>query len=153
MFVRRNAERLTLNIQRRTFCIRFSVLDVRCSRERGSAALHLISQPLLVPMRPHSLAALVLGNFCFSSFLERAHSDFQSRRLRFNHLIRCTATAIGRDILFTVKRSARSNEANDGNRLLVRRVCENLTGSIGNDFKPARAAAPYRERNLAGSAR
>jgi len=64
-------------------------------------------------MRPHSLAALVLGNFRFPSFLERAHSDFQSRKLRFNHLIRCTATAIGRDILFTVRQSARSNEAND----------------------------------------
>ncbi len=101
MFVLRNAARPTLNIQRRTFCIRFSVLDVRCSRERGSAALHLIPETLLMPMRPHALAALVLGNFCFPSFLERTHSDFQIRRLRLNHLIRRIATlsfvAVGSD--------------------------------------------------------
>jgi hypothetical protein len=45
-----------------------------------------------VPMRFHSFAALVLGNFCFSSFFERAHSDFQIRNWRFNHLIHRIAT-------------------------------------------------------------
>jgi hypothetical protein len=39
-------------------------------------ALRLISQPLLMPMRLHALAALMLGNFRFASFLERAHLDF-----------------------------------------------------------------------------
>jgi len=41
---------------------------------------------------PHALAALVLCNFRFASFLERAHSDFQIREPRFNHLIRRIAT-------------------------------------------------------------
>ena len=45
-----------------------------------------------MPMRPHTLAALVLGNFCFPSFFERAHLGFRGRRLRFNHLIRFIAT-------------------------------------------------------------
>jgi hypothetical protein len=39
--------------------------------------LNLIPQPLLVAMRPHPFAALVLGNFCFPSFFKRAHSDLQ----------------------------------------------------------------------------
>ena len=106
MFVRRNAERPTLNIQRRTFCIRFSVVDVRCSRERGSAALHLIPETLLMPMRPHALAALVLGNFCFPSFFKRAHSNFSKcnsiessnspqckRSRRFGYLVSCVGPA------------------------------------------------------------
>src|SRR5438093_13703711 len=42
----------------------------------GADDLHLVPEPLLVPMRPHAFAALVLGNFCFSSFLKRAHSVF-----------------------------------------------------------------------------
>src|SRR2546421_1114941 len=73
-----------------------SMLDAGRWTLSGAPAyeLHLIPQTLLVPMRPHSLAALMLGNFCFPSFLERAHSDFQSRRLRFNHLIRRIATAL-----------------------------------------------------------
>src|SRR5213596_2611680 len=44
-------------------------------------ALHLISQPLLVAMRPHPFAALVLRNFCFPSFFKRAHSDSQSSQV------------------------------------------------------------------------
>jgi hypothetical protein len=36
----------------------------------------------------HALAALVLGNFRFASFFERAHSDFRIREPGFNHLIR-----------------------------------------------------------------
>jgi hypothetical protein len=42
--------------------------------------LELVTQPLLMPMRSHALAALVLGNFCFPSFLKRAHSDFWNCR-------------------------------------------------------------------------
>ena len=40
----------------------------------------------------HALAALVLGNFRFASFFERAHSGFQIREPGFNHLIRQCAT-------------------------------------------------------------
>jgi hypothetical protein len=36
----------------------------------------------------HTLAALVLGNFRFASFFERAHAGFQIREPGFNHLIR-----------------------------------------------------------------
>jgi hypothetical protein len=46
-----------------------------------------------MPIRFHALAALMLGNFRFTSFLERAHSDFfQIREFRFNHQMRCNAT-------------------------------------------------------------
>ncbi len=45
-----------------------------------------------MPIRFHALAALMLRNFRFSSFLERAHSDFQIREFRFNHQMRCNAT-------------------------------------------------------------
>ena len=83
----------TRALPRLKFDVRRWALDVLRLPDRYS--LHLIPESLLVPMRPHSLAAFVLGNFCFPSFFERAHSVFQSRRLRFNHLIRCTATAIG----------------------------------------------------------
>jgi hypothetical protein len=48
-----------------------------------------------MPMRLHAFAALMLGNFCFSSFFERAHSDFQIRKLRLNHLIHRIATQFG----------------------------------------------------------
>jgi len=41
------------------------------------APLYLIPESLLMPMRPHPFAALVLGNFRFPSFLERAHSNFE----------------------------------------------------------------------------
>src|SRR6266496_6350151 len=58
---------------------RCSVLDVGRSAlsvgrflSVGADDLHLVPEPLLVPMRPHAFAALVLGNFCFSSFLRRA---------------------------------------------------------------------------------
>jgi hypothetical protein len=40
----------------------------------------------------HALAALVLGNFRFASFFERAHSGFLIREPGFNHLIRRVAT-------------------------------------------------------------
>jgi hypothetical protein len=43
-------------------------------------------------MRFHALAALMLCNFRFASFLERAHSDFQIREFRFNHQMCCNAT-------------------------------------------------------------
>ena len=57
-----------------------------------ACALHLVTETLLVPMLPHAFAALVLGDFCFSSFFERAHSDFQICESRFNHLIPRIAT-------------------------------------------------------------
>jgi hypothetical protein len=43
-------------------------------------------------MRLHAFAALVLGNFRFASFLERAHSDFQIRESRLNHQMCYNAT-------------------------------------------------------------
>ena len=49
------------------------------THSEGCAAheiLELVTQPLLMPVRFHALAALVLGNFCFPSFFQRAHSDF-----------------------------------------------------------------------------
>jgi hypothetical protein len=48
-------------------------------RKRLRRALRLIPEALLVPIRFHALAALMLGNFRFASFLKRAHSDFQIR--------------------------------------------------------------------------
>ena len=55
---------------------------------RFSRALCLVAETLLVATLLHALAALVLGNFRFASFFERAHSDFQIREPGFNHLIR-----------------------------------------------------------------
>jgi hypothetical protein len=40
----------------------------------------------------HALAALVLRNFRFTSFFERAHSGLLIREPGFNHLIRRVAT-------------------------------------------------------------
>jgi hypothetical protein len=57
-------------------------------------SLELVTQPLLMPVRPHALAALVLGNFRFPPFFQRAHSDFQIREFRFNHVTRCVATEL-----------------------------------------------------------
>ena len=37
---------------------------------RTGYSLRLIPQSLLVPIRPHALAALMLGDFCFPSFFE-----------------------------------------------------------------------------------
>jgi len=45
-----------------------------------------------MPMRFHAFAALMLGDFCFASFFKRAHSAFQIRESRFNHLIYHVAT-------------------------------------------------------------
>jgi len=71
-------------------------LDVRCwtlgiSKLLCWAALRLISEALLVPMRLHAFAALMLGNFRLASFFERAHSDFQIREFRLNHQMACNA--------------------------------------------------------------
>ena len=120
---------------------RCSVLDVGRSAlsvgrfpSTGADVLHLISQPLLVPMRPHAFAALVLGNFCFSSFFKRAHSDFQSRKVRFNHLIRRLATRFlwllcnYNHALPQERYSARSNEANDAETFFVQQLRESLAG-------------------------
>jgi hypothetical protein len=46
------------------------------SKSKWDGALQLIPQSLLMPVRLHAFAALVLGNFCFPSFFKRAHSDF-----------------------------------------------------------------------------
>jgi hypothetical protein len=49
-----------------------------------------------MPMRLHAFAALMLGNFRFPSFFERAHSDFQIRESRLNHQMRRNATQFSR---------------------------------------------------------
>jgi hypothetical protein len=67
------------------------VLDVGDFQTLALAALRLISEALLVPMRLHAFAALMLGNFRFASFFERAHSDFQIREFRLNHQMACNA--------------------------------------------------------------
>jgi hypothetical protein len=59
-----------------------------------------------MPMRLHAFATLVLGNFCFPSFLKRAHSDFSNfnsiessnspqckRSRRFGYLVSCDGPA------------------------------------------------------------
>jgi len=71
-------------------------LNVRCwtlglFQTLALAALRLISEALLVPMRLHAFAALMLGNFRLASFFERAHSDFQIREFRLNHQMACNA--------------------------------------------------------------
>src|SRR4029450_11856348 len=48
---------------------------------RDKLLLCLVPEPLLMPMRFHALAALMLRNFRFASFFERAHSDFQNSRV------------------------------------------------------------------------
>jgi len=118
---------------------RCSVLDVGRSAlsvghfpSASADDLHLVPEPLLVPMRPHAFAALVLGNFCFSSFFKRAHSDFQSRKVRFNHLIRRLATRFlwllcnYNHALPQERYSARSNEANDAETSFVQQLRESL---------------------------
>ena len=40
-----------------------------------------------MPMCLHALAALVLGNFRFASFLKRAHSDFRDLRVLIQPLV------------------------------------------------------------------
>ena len=46
--------------------------------KRDGALQELVAQALLMPVRLHSFAALVFGNFCFSSFFKRAHSDVEN---------------------------------------------------------------------------
>ena len=58
----------------------------------GMRALRLVAETLFMTTLLHALAALVLGNFRFPPFFERAHSDFENSESRFNHLIRCVAT-------------------------------------------------------------
>lgn len=57
-----------------------------------SRALCLVAETLLMATLLHALAALVLGNFRFASFFERAHSDLRIREPGFNHLIHRVAT-------------------------------------------------------------
>ena len=72
----------------------------------ANETLQLIPQSLLMPVRLHTFAALVLGNFCFPSFFKRAHSDFgkcgsieSSNSLqrkcsrRFGYLVSCDGPA------------------------------------------------------------
>jgi hypothetical protein len=54
----------------RDACAPQSEIERSSFREAFAARLYLITQTLLVPMRPHALAALVLGNFRFPSFLK-----------------------------------------------------------------------------------
>ena len=50
------------------------------SSEVDRTELRLVTQALLVAVFFHPLAALVLGDFCFSSFFQRAHrEDFNLR--------------------------------------------------------------------------
>ena len=44
-------------------------------KSKCDSALQFIPQSLLMPVRLHAFATLVLGNFCFPSFFKRAHSD------------------------------------------------------------------------------
>ena len=71
--------------------LRRPVLDVGRFPNSSLAALRLISEALLVPMRLHAFAAFMLGNFRLASFLKRAHSVFQIRESRLNHQIRGNA--------------------------------------------------------------
>jgi hypothetical protein len=64
---------------RKTFELGIGRSTLSVLRKRLGRALGLIPEALLVPMRFHALAALVLGNFRFASFLKRTHSDFQIR--------------------------------------------------------------------------
>lgn len=45
-----------------------------------SRVLRLVAETLLMATLLHALAALVLGNFRFASFFERAHSGFSDSR-------------------------------------------------------------------------
>jgi len=69
-------------------------------------ALQLVPKSLLMPVRLHAFAALVLGNFCFPSFFKRAHSDFSNcdsiessnspqckRSRRLGYLVSCEGPA------------------------------------------------------------
>src|ERR1043165_7171835 len=67
------------------------VLDLGDFQTLALDALRLISEALLVSMRLHAFAALMLGNFRLASFFERAHSDFQIREFRLNHQMACNA--------------------------------------------------------------
>jgi hypothetical protein len=65
---------------------------LRSSGTLRCRALCLVAETLLMTTLLHALAALVLGDFRFASFFERAHSVFQIRECRFNHRIRGVAT-------------------------------------------------------------
>ena len=67
-------------------------LRVAVRTKTGAGGLCLVAETLLMATLLHALAALVLGNFRFASFFERAHSDFRIREPGFNHLIRRVAT-------------------------------------------------------------
>ena len=54
-------------------------LRISCELKRDHA-LCLVAETLLMATLLHALAALVLGNFRFASFFERAHSGFSDSR-------------------------------------------------------------------------
>ena len=70
----------------------FLMFPLEPSGKVGDRVLCLVAETLLMATLLHALAALVLGNFRFASFFERAHSGFQIREPGFNHLIRPVAT-------------------------------------------------------------
>ena len=75
-------------------------------KSKGDPALQFVPQSLLMPVRLHAFATLVLGDFCFPSFFKRAHSDFShwdsiessnlpqcKCRRRFGYLFSCDGPA------------------------------------------------------------
>src|SRR5262245_41567042 len=87
-----------------------------------------------MPMRLHTLAALMLGDFSFASFLERAHSDFHNCEHGFNHRMRCNATYFS--VAVRQERRARTCEGQITVRNTVlqvaldtRRHCQGLSGN------------------------
>ena len=70
----------------------------------------------------HALAALVLGNFRFAPFFERAHSVFQIREPGFNHLIRHVATQFFAADCF-LRSNLRITPASGLSRLFVYACC------------------------------
>jgi len=74
------------------------------SLAKANETLQFVPQSLLMPVRLHAFATLVLGDFCFPSFFKRAHSDFGSAiessnssqckcRRRFGYLFSCDGPA------------------------------------------------------------
>jgi len=69
-------------------------------------ALCLVAETLLMATLLHALAALVLGNFRFASFFERAHSGFSDSRvgIKPSNSPRCNSLLCLRHQALTLKR-------------------------------------------------
>ena len=69
-------------------------------------ALCLVAETLLMATLLHALAALVLGNFRFASFFERAHSGFSDSRagIQPSNSPRCNSLLCLRHQALTLKR-------------------------------------------------